>query len=71
MEEQELMETGKEDVYPSRVLPDRNICDAKPIGSVQIFGSCLVKHPADCPYVLDLSEGFYLCKHPNWREFVQ
>lgn len=62
--------TPAQDVQPSpaRVLPDPEICGARPIGAISGFGHCMVDRPVECRYVLYFGEG-NICRHPLWREF--
>ena len=53
-----------------RKLPDPGICRTRPIEDSFAYADCLVDNPIDCPHVIYFCGG-YLCKHPNWKDFVQ
>jgi len=52
-----------------RVLPDRDICHVRPIGTIHEFANCMVERPIECPYVLYFGEG-NICRNPQWKEFI-
>ena len=54
----------------SGVLPDPNICCARPMGQLQSFAACLVAIPFDCPHAIPATGGTF-CTNVKWKDFVK
>ena len=57
-------------LYYPEAHPDFKNCRTRPIGEIQSFATCLVNGPDRCKYVMEYGTE-YICRNPNWKEFVR
>jgi hypothetical protein len=58
-------------VKNTHVLPDPKICCTKTLEIGTTYGDCLVKNPMGCRYAVSYGNGYHLCHHPHWDEFIR
>jgi len=58
-------------VKDTHALPNPKICRTKPLEIGTTYGDCLVSNPVACRYAVSYGDGYHLCHHPHWDEFIR